>query len=85
MQRLVHDLERPIFTCPTNHAMKPPFIAILLIVIGGAMLAYEGSTYTTRVKTIDLGHIQVTAEKRHFVYLPPVIGGVLMLIRCKGN
>lgn len=71
--------------------MKPSIIAILLIVIGGAMLAYEGFTYTTREKAIDLGPIQVTAEKQHFVYLPPVlggvlvIGGVLMLLRSKGN
>ncbi len=71
--------------------MKPSIIAILLIVVGAAMLAYEGFTYTTREKAIDLGPIQVTAEKQHFVYLPPVlggvllIGGVLMLIRSKGN
>lgn len=71
--------------------MKPSIIAILLIVIGGVMLAYEGFTYTTREKAIDLGPIQVTAEKEHFVYLPPVlggvlvIGGVLMLLRSKGN
>lgn len=71
--------------------MKPSIIAILLIVIGAAMLAYEGFTYTTREKAIDLGPIQVTAEKQHYVYLPPVlggvliIGGVLMLLRSKGN
>ncbi|MFZ2281897.1 MAG: hypothetical protein WAW39_29125 [Prosthecobacter sp.] len=71
--------------------MKPSIIAILLIVIGGTMLAYEGFTYTTREKAIDLGPIQVTTEKEHFVYLPPVlggvlvIGGVLMLLRSKGK
>lgn len=71
--------------------MKPSIIAILLIVVGAAMLAYEGFTYTTREKAIDLGPIQVTAEKQHYVYLPPVlggvllIGGVLMLLRSKGN
>lgn len=71
--------------------MKPSIIAILLIVIGAAMLAYEGFTYTTREKAIDLGPIQVTAEKEHFVYLPPVlggvlvIGGVLMLLRSKAK
>lgn len=71
--------------------MKPSIIAILLIVIGAAMLAYEGFTYTTREKAIDLGPIQVTAEKQHYVYLPPVlggvllIGGVLMLLRSRGN
>ena len=71
--------------------MKPSVIAIVLIVIGAAMLAYQGFTYTTREKAIDLGPIQVTAEKQHYVYLPPVIGGVLlvggifMLIRSKGK
>lgn len=55
------------------------------------MLAYQGFSYTTREKAIDLGPIQVTAEKQHYVYLPPVIGGVLlvggvlMLIRSKGR
>lgn len=79
------------FNLPINPIMKPSIIAILLIVIGAAMLAYEGFTYTTREKAIDLGPIQVTAEKQHYVYLPPVlggvllIGGVLMLLRSKGN
>lgn len=59
--------------------MKPSVIAILLIVIGAVMLAYQGFTYTTREKAIDLGPLQVTAEKQHFVYLPPVIGGVLLV------
>lgn len=59
--------------------MKPSVIAILLIVIGVVMLAYQGFTYTTREKAIDLGPLQVTAEKQHFVYLPPVIGGVLLV------
>ena len=71
--------------------MKPSVIAILLIVIGVAMLAYHGFSYTTREKAIDLGPIQVTAEKQHYVDLPPVIGGVLLvggvllLIRSKGK
>lgn len=71
--------------------MKPSIIAILLIIIGAVMLAYQGFTYTTREKAIDLGPLQVTAEKQHFVYLPPVIGGVLlvggilMLISSKKN
>jgi len=83
--------EPDVFNLPINHFMKPSIIAILLIVIGVAILAYEGFSYTTREKAIDLGPIQVTAEKQHFVYLPPVlggallIGGVLMLLRSKGN
>lgn len=59
--------------------MKSSTIAILLIVIGAIMLAYQGFTYTTKEKAIDLGPLQVTAEKEHFVSLPPVIGGALVV------
>lgn len=69
----------PNLSTPLQFAMKPSVIAILLIVVGALMLAYQGFTYTTREKAIDLGPIQVTAEKQHFVYLPPVIGGVLLV------
>lgn len=69
----------PNLSTPLQLTMKPSVIAILLIVVGALMLAYQGFTYTTREKAIDLGPIQVTAEKQHFVYLPPVIGGVLLV------
>lgn len=60
--------------------MKPPtIIAILLIIFGVAVLAYQGFTYTTTEKAVDLGPIQVTAEKEHHVSLPPVIGGVALV------
>jgi uncharacterized membrane protein YidH (DUF202 family) len=59
--------------------MKPSVIAILLIVIGGAMLAYQGFTYTTKEKAIDLGPLQVTTERQHYVSLPPFIGGALLV------
>lgn len=71
--------------------MKPSAVAIVLIIIGSLMLAYQGFTYTTHEKAIDLGPIQVTAEKQHYVDLPPVIGGLLllggifMLIKSKGR
>jgi len=71
--------------------MKPSIIAIVLIILGSIMLVYQGFSYTTQEKAIDLGPIQVTAEKQHYVYLPPVIGGVLllggifMLIKSKGR
>ncbi|MBN8417784.1 MAG: DUF3185 domain-containing protein [Verrucomicrobia bacterium] len=71
--------------------MKPSIIAIVLIIIGSIMLVYQGFSYTTQEKAIDLGPIQVTAEKQHYVDLPPVIGGVLllggifMLIKSKGK
>ena len=67
--------------------MKPNMlIAILLIAVGVAALAYQGITYTTREKTIDLGPIQVTRDKTRNIPLPPIvgvialIGGVVLLV-----
>ncbi|MCF7785490.1 MAG: hypothetical protein K9N47_05165 [Prosthecobacter sp.] len=68
--------------------MKTPAIfGILLIVLGIAAFAYQSFAYTTTEKAIDLGPIQVTAEKQHTIPLPPIvgavalIGGVLLLIQ----
>ena len=55
--------------------MKPPLLAgIVLLVLGLAALAYQGITYTTREKVIDVGPPQVTAEKEHAIWLPPLLG-----------
>ena len=51
-----------------------PLVGIVLIIIGVVALAYQGFTYTTREKAVDLGPIQITAEKEHTVPLPPVLG-----------
>ena len=48
---------------------------IILIVIGIVALAYQGITYTTREKVVDLGPIQMTAEKTKTLPLPPIVGG----------
>lgn len=57
----------------------PAIIGILLIVIGIVSLAYQGFSYTTTEKAIDLGPIQVTAEKTHTFPLPPVVGGIALI------
>lgn len=55
--------------------MKPNIIfAIALIALGVAALAYQGISYTTKEKALDLGPLQVTAEKQHNIPLPPIIG-----------
>ncbi|MBE0618389.1 MAG: DUF3185 domain-containing protein [Proteobacteria bacterium] len=51
---------------------------IVLVVIGVAALAYQGFTYTTREKVVDLGPIQMTAERTHSLPLPPIVGGVAL-------
>lgn len=60
--------------------MKTPAIfGILLIILGIAAFAYQSFTYTTTEKAIDLGPIQVTAEKQHTVPLPPIVGAVALI------
>ena len=44
--------------------MKPTIlIGIALIILGIVALAYQGITYTTREKIVDIGPLQATAEK----------------------
>jgi hypothetical protein len=60
--------------------MKTYMLAgIILIVIGIAALAYQGITYTTREKVVDIGPIQMTAEKTKTLPLPPIVGGVALV------
>jgi hypothetical protein len=55
--------------------MRPvAIIGIVLIVLGLAALAYQGVTYTSREKVLDIGPIHATAEREKTVPLPPVLG-----------
>ncbi len=53
-------------------------IGALLIALGLGGLLYQGITYTTQEKIVDLGPIEATKEERHTVPIPP-IAGVLAL------
>lgn len=61
-------------------------LAMVLIAIGIISLGYEGITYTTQKKVVDIGPIQASKSERHTIPLPPVvgvlslIGGVLVLV-----
>jgi uncharacterized membrane protein len=54
-------------------------IGIILVVIGVVAFAYQGITYTTREKVVDLGPLQMTAEKTKTLPLPPIVGGVALV------
>ena len=53
-------------------------LAIILIVFGVIVFAYQGISYTTREKAVDLGPLQITAEKTHTMPLPPIVGGLAL-------
>lgn len=71
--------------------MKQTTIAFLLIGFGVLALAYQGFSYTTREKVIDLGPIQTTVAEKHSVPLPPIVGalaivgGSVLLFRARSN
>jgi hypothetical protein len=66
-------------------------IGIVLLLIGIFSLAYQGFTYTTQKKVVDIGPIQATKEEHHTVPLPPIlgalalIGGVVVLVSDRRN
>ena len=53
-------------------------IGIALIILGLVALAYEGITYTTQEKVIDLGPLKATVEKKETIPLPPLLGGLAL-------
>jgi hypothetical protein len=54
-------------------------IGIILIAIGIIAFAYQGITYTTREKVVDIGSVQVTTEKTKKFPLPPVVGAIALV------
>lgn len=52
---------------------------ILLIILGVISLAYQGITYTTHKKVLDVGPIQATKEEHKTIPLPPIIGAVALV------
>ncbi|MDO8282583.1 MAG: DUF3185 domain-containing protein [Thermodesulfovibrionia bacterium] len=51
-------------------------LGIILIIVGVIAFAYQGINYTTTEKVVDLGPIEVTAEKTRTLPLPPIAGGI---------
>ena len=60
--------------------MKGPLmiLGIALIALGLIAFAYQGITYTTREKVVDLGPIKITADKEKTIPLSPVLGGLAL-------
>jgi uncharacterized membrane protein len=60
--------------------MKPILaVGILLIVLGGLALAYQGFNYTHRERVMDVGSMHVTREDHDRVSIPPILGGLALV------
>jgi hypothetical protein len=54
-------------------------LGIALVIIGIVALAYQGVTYTTQKKVVDIGPIRATKEEHHTIPLPPVLGALALI------
>jgi hypothetical protein len=60
--------------------LKPTSLAgLVLIVLGVIALAYQGITYTTHKKVLDVGPIQATKTEHKTIPLSPIFGGVALV------
>lgn len=60
--------------------MKSKFaVGVVLIVLGVLALVYQGVSYTTEDKIIDIGSLEVTEEDTHTLPLPPILGAVAII------
>jgi hypothetical protein len=60
--------------------MKSASVAgLVLVILGVLALVYQGFTYTTQKKVLDLGPIQATKTEHNTVPLPPIIGGLALV------
>lgn len=53
-------------------------IGLVLILLGGLALAYQGITYTTEEQIVDVGPLQATKETEKTIPIPPILGGVTL-------
>ncbi len=54
-------------------------VGIVLIVLGVVAFVFQGITYTTHKKVIDVGPIHATADEKKTIPLPPVLGGIALV------
>jgi hypothetical protein len=55
------------------------WIGILLIVAGVLSFVYQGITYTTREKVVDLGPVEASVEKKKTIPFHPLVSGVALV------
>jgi hypothetical protein len=53
-------------------------VGVALIILGVVALAYQGITYTTREKIIDIGPLKASVDKEKRIPLPPIVGGLAL-------
>jgi uncharacterized membrane protein len=61
--------------------MKPlVIVGVVLILLGIVALSYQRITYTSEEKIAEIGPLKATAEREKSIPLPPVLGGLALLV-----
>jgi uncharacterized membrane protein len=53
-------------------------VGIALILLGIVAFAYQGISYTSREKVIDIGPLQASVDTKKTIPLSPILGGLLL-------
>ncbi|HET9843419.1 MAG TPA: hypothetical protein VFP93_02015, partial [Gammaproteobacteria bacterium] len=56
------------------------FIGIAFLILGVISLGYQGFTYTQEEKVAEIGSFKVTEQKEKSIPIPPIVGGVSIII-----
>ena len=60
--------------------MNTKTIGIIILIIGLLMTLYTGFNYVTKEKVVDIGSVEITADKEHTASWSPLIGIGIMVI-----
>jgi uncharacterized membrane protein len=54
-------------------------VGIALILLGIVAFAYQGISYTSREKVIDVGPLQATVDTKKTIPFSPLLGGLVLV------
>ena len=54
-------------------------VGIALIILGIVAFAYQGISYTSREKVIDVGPLQASVDTKKTIPLSPLLGGLVLV------
>lgn len=54
-------------------------LGVALVALGVIALAYQGISYTTHKKVVDIGPIEATKEEHKTIPLPPILGVIALV------
>ncbi len=58
--------------------MNTKTLGIIFIIAGALMMLYTGFHYVTTERVVDLGPININADKNHVVTWSPIVGMILL-------